>query len=78
MTRKDYILIAEALQISLKDWETAAPTSLMRNSPKTILINTFQNIASALANDNPRFDGNHFLAVIHGEKSLTSRPRRQS
>lgn len=34
------------------------------------------HIAEALATDNPRFNREHFLAVVKGERALTSRPAR--
>lgn len=34
-------------------------------------------IADALYKQNPRFDREHFLAVVRGEKELNSRPTRQ-
>jgi len=77
MTRKDYSLIAEALRNSLLDYESAQPTSLMRNSVKTNLNNVFDNVASVLAADNPHFNRDHFLAVVRGHRDLNSRPARQ-
>jgi len=35
-----------------------------------------EEIADALARDNHRFNKQHFLAVVCGEKDLQSRPRR--
>ena len=34
-------------------------------------------IADELAADNPRFDREHFLAVVRGERDLNSRPGRK-
>jgi hypothetical protein len=71
MTRKDYILIAEALRI---------PTSSMSKPNYERELSGVRMaaiaIATALENDNPRFNREHFLAVVNGEKDLNSRPAR--
>lgn len=75
MTRKDYILIAEALRKSLvREVELHGPDS----DSAAIVRLVASQIAYALSTDNPRFDFEHFLAVVRGEKSLTSRPGRKS
>jgi len=35
-----------------------------------------ESIARALAADNSRFNREHFLAVVRGEKAITSRPAK--
>lgn len=69
MTRKDYILIAEVFRIEYLNangqWE------------RTALDNTAQSLCDALHSDNPRFDKEHFFAVVRGEKPLESRPARR-
>jgi hypothetical protein len=71
MTRKDYIIIAGVLQnaysISLDVHTHANPQAVQE------IANAF---ACALANDNPRFNREHFLAVVLGQKKLHSRPSR--
>jgi hypothetical protein len=71
MTRKDYILIASVLR-------NAYSTCLDVHNPSNAqavqeMANAF---ACALANDNPKFNREHFLAVVYSVKSLTSRPSR--
>jgi len=61
MTRKDYILLAEALRLSRENGE----------SPES-------EIAAMLKRDNSRFDREHFLAVVRGERELQSRPPRKA
>ena len=73
MTRKDYILIAEALRFARENSIHAvkdAPSYL------TGIDRAAQEITERLAFDNPRFNGGHFLAVVRGEKELLSRPSR--
>jgi hypothetical protein len=60
MTRKDYIAIAEAMRYGLGSLQ--ADTSV--------------HLAEAMHADNPRFDREHFLAVVRGERNLKSRPPR--
>ena len=68
MTRKDYILIADALQ------KFGTQTSVhVSTAAQTAAV----YIADALESENPRFDREHFLAVVRGEKSLTLRPTRK-
>lgn len=54
MTRKDYVLIAQAIS-DQQHWLTAE-----ERQPITGLIYT---LASALARDNPRFDRSKFIAA---------------
>lgn len=73
MTRKDYILIAGALRQALKtevevhgeSSETAGGVRLAAG-----------RIADSLAFVNARFNREHFLAVVRGEKELNSHPKR--
>lgn len=72
MTRKDYVLIAEAMKFAV-DAEKSAH-EITGNSPKENAIhimnmNTLRNAAvslcQALANDNPRFESERFLAAAN-------------
>jgi hypothetical protein len=67
MTRKDYIAIADALRIGYVYWQ--GPSEL-------VVKNIAERIADKMELDNPRFDRNHFLAVVTGKKDLNSRPAR--
>lgn len=89
MTRKDYILIAEALRgnhtelIRQKNIvpEKGIEDSYMRGSKDGSVIgssNAIRAIADVLAKDNPRFDREHFLAVVRGERALNSKPPRKA
>jgi predicted secreted Zn-dependent protease len=53
MTRKDYILIAAALKAARKYDECPAD--------QAVCDNVAQELANALARDNPRFDRERFL-----------------
>ncbi len=80
MTRKDYILIAGALRAS---YVRTNPDNFNNQSSKDtalveregVLTAAYQ-IAVALEGHNRRFNREHFLAVVLGEKDLTSRPSR--
>lgn len=72
MTRKDYILIAEALQYTWKEEVNQDDVTEER-----VFFDTAENIANALQKDNSRFNREHFLAVVRGEKDLNSRPARR-
>lgn len=67
MTRKDHILIAKAFSV--------ARTSCSRELGAGVLF-AASNLATYLASDNSRFDREHFLAVVRGEKNFNSRPVR--
>jgi hypothetical protein len=71
MTRKDYILIAEVLRIEYLNCDDGyrAEEAIHR-----IAI----EMADMLHRDNSRFDREHFLAVVRGERELQSRPPRKS
>jgi hypothetical protein len=67
MTRKDYIVLAGALR-----------NAVSRHTPS---FDSYQGamdaayqVAVVLAEDNPRFDREHFLSVVTGIKELNSRP----
>ena len=76
MTRKDYILIAKALRYAYVDDRPIA-SSRIPDHEKGVLY-AASRIAIELAEDNPRFDRDHFLAVVRGEKPLDSRPSRKA
>jgi len=67
MTRKDYILVAKELH----------DARLVVGEKERFGIDTVADfLAAAFYAENPRFDCEHFLAVIRGEKALDSRPAR--
>lgn len=66
MTRKDYILLADALRSAQID----------RNVSFLSITEVAMSIADALQTDNPRFNREHFLRVVRFEKPLDSRPSR--
>ena len=69
MTRKDYILLAKTL-----NWEHE---NHKRNHLDLRTVEYIaEGIAVALEGDNPRFNREHFLAVVAGERDLYSRPPR--
>jgi hypothetical protein len=72
MTRKDYIILARALRTT---YTTACES---KQSPDVLeaILRTSYGIASELAADNPRFNGQHFMLVVRGCKPLESRPSR--
>lgn len=81
MTRKDYILIAEALRQAanaLNGYDRYERIPLTEESKVQIANESGRTVtrflADALSQDNPRFDREHFLAVVRGEKELNSRP----
>jgi len=85
MTRKDYIRLAEALRTAHKDACERKPKD--PNNPNSYLnghrdgaivgiSDAVREIADALQRDNSRFNREHFLAVVRGEKDLRSRPAR--
>ena len=71
MTRKDYILIAEALL------DASTHAGHIGNDASMLAL-TAKCIAQRLAEDNPRFGRDFFLQVVRGEKPLNSRPPRRS
>lgn len=71
MTRKDYILIANTLRV-------AHNNAVHAKSQEAVW--TVEQLASDLCcelkRDNARFNREHFLAVIRGDKALHSHPAR--
>jgi len=72
MTRKDYIRLARALRTT---YVTACGTNQPAETLEGILRSAY-SVASELADDNPKFNGWHFMDVIRGVKTLESRPAR--
>jgi hypothetical protein len=72
MTRKDYIIIARALN------STYRSACESKQSPDVLeaILRTSYGVASELAADNSRFNGQHFMQVVRGCKALDSRPAR--
>lgn len=83
MTRKDYIAIAEALRYARghamaargRDFTTSDGPAEMELAG---VMAASEYIANAMKDDNPRFDREHFLAVVRGERELQSRPPRRA
>lgn len=80
MTRKDYILIAEALRQAanaLNGYDRYERIPLTEEGKVQIANESGRTVtrflADALSQDNPRFDREHFLAVVRGERELNSR-----
>jgi hypothetical protein len=84
MTRKDYIVIAEALRVQ---YTRALNTINACDTDKTLsrhaadgfcsgVLYVAEEIADACKRDNARFSKPHFMAVVRGEKALLSRPSR--
>ena len=80
MTRKDYIVIASALRDAYQKEEMNNKYAIQGEPTRTnlqALEAASCCIAAALRVDNDRFDRDHFLAVVRGEKGLNSRPSRR-
>jgi len=80
MTRKDYIVIASALRNAYQKEEMDSKYARKGETPRTNmqgLETAACSLAAALQVDNDRFDRDHFLAVVRGEKGLNSRPSRR-
>lgn len=78
MTRKDYIAIADMLgkiryRLNLEVSEQLKETEYQAGQ-FDMLNKVTDELCDALKRDNGRFDRDHFLAVVRGEKALTSRP----
>jgi hypothetical protein len=82
MTRKDYVIIAEALRVTYHnariDWKNAQGNGNAGHCDAACrsILQTTDEIADSLQRDNARFNREHFLAVVRGEKALLSRPAR--
>lgn len=80
MTRKDYITLAEVLQVEYHvtvspSYETVGAQTVQAIAKDTI-IHLAGEMADSLQRHNARFNREHFLAVVRGEKDLNSRPGR--
>ena len=78
MTRKDYILIANALRKTREAFQShidGGPAMLVIES---VIEEAANKLAVEMVIDNPRFNGVHFLAVVRGEKDLNSKPARST
>jgi hypothetical protein len=79
MTRRDYILIAEVLRV---EWNLAhlAEKAIVNGGTPRVEREVIEKIAlelcDSLHRDNPRFNADHFMAVVRMEKDLQSHPKR--
>lgn len=76
MTRKDYILIAEALRAIYLEAKKTSKDSDNQVARLSGVQEAATEVAEALQRDNPSFNLYHFLAVVRGEKDLNSKPSR--
>jgi hypothetical protein len=71
MTRKDYILLANVLRIAHNN------AHAMKSPEASWTVNQIaDDLCAELKRDNARFNREHFLSVVNGEKPLQSRPSR--
>jgi hypothetical protein len=73
VSRQDYIRLAEALGYGLGSLQADGFT---RAEAAKAQGHFAAHIAEALASENPRFNREHFLAVVRGERDLNSHPSR--
>jgi len=71
MTRKDYVLLAKALRYAWME-ETNQDDIVAEQT----IFNVVNTLAATLKQDNPRFNQEHFLAVVRGERDANSHPPR--
>ena len=81
MTRRDYILITKALRVQYRRAVIGSENGARTNFEAGQcfgggVLACAKEIADALEHDNSRFNRDHFLAVVRGEKDLHSRPSR--
>lgn len=69
MSRKDYILIASALRTQYEDSEHSPMSDRAYG-----VLGSAMEIADALKRDNVKFDREHFLAIVKGDRDIESRP----
>jgi hypothetical protein len=74
MSRKDYIIIAQAL-IDARKYEGDAGGDISVLEGISVATSFISN---ALKQDNPRFDQEHFDSVVRGDKALMSRPKLEA
>jgi len=76
-SKRHYIVIAEVLRDKRNCLDTVpAPTKAHLAAQYESFWDTTERITGALFADNPRFNREHFLAVVRGERDLNSRPKR--
>ena len=79
MTRKDYIILAEALNLTMARVELDEVNEGQQYPHAAAgVMAVAEELADALKRDNGRFDREHFLAVVRGERELQSRPPRKA
>jgi len=82
MTRKDYILIAEALRVQRYQAELEITNASEDDKDFACgraegIDAVVMEICDSLKRDNSRFNQDHFLAVVRREKDLKSHPSRR-
>lgn len=75
MTRKDYILLAEALRFARGHAFASRATADSASHELNGVMAAAEYIATSLKQDNRAFDPEHFLAMVRGDISLNTRVR---
>ena len=77
--RRHYIAVAEVLRVHTKRAQNLEQPndSEARVGALRTMREVSQEFADTFARDNYRFDRDHFLAVVRGEKDLNSRPSKK-
>jgi hypothetical protein len=79
MTRKDYIILAEVLRVEY-NVARLAEKAIVCGGTARVQREAIEKIAlelcDSLHRDNPRFNSEHFMAVVRCEKDLQSHPKR--
>lgn len=76
MGRKDYIRLADALRTALEISPDHCVEEEQESHASGVML-AAEQIADELERDDSRFNREHFLAVVRGEKELYSRPSRK-
>lgn len=74
-SKRHYQVLAEALRDTLL---IDCPTAEYLHGARDAFDSAVTRVADALEKDNSRFNRAHFLAVVRGEKSITSGPSRKA
>lgn len=68
MSRKDYVLIADAIAKQLAQYPSFVVPGTRESAAKGAVLLTMDAIAAALAKDNPRFSPSRFKNACLGEE----------
>ena len=71
---KQHYQVLAGILLQARDWEAFKTTTARQAQHHVVIQRLAEVFADVFETDNTRFDREHFLAVVRGERPVNSRP----